>query len=110
MRPFSHRFKREIVSVDVQSLQGSSQFPVLSSQLLVVRRCWFGSCLVPMLPSETLRFRIRASRFAIPQIPESDAPLGFAPGRAKYFYIFFLQHASFPLRISHNVPRLTSRP
>ena len=33
VRYFAHGFKREIVSVDVQGFQGSSQFPILSSQL-----------------------------------------------------------------------------
>src|SRR5258708_7693864 len=54
-----------------------------------------------------ISFRIRASLSRCRQIPESDAPLGAAHGRAKYFYIFFRQHAGFHLRIGHDVRGLT---
>src|SRR5258708_6656050 len=57
-----------------------------------------------------ISFRIRASLSRCRQIPESDAPLGAAHGRAKYFYIFFRQHAGFHLRIGHDVRGLASCP
>jgi hypothetical protein len=52
VRHFAHGFKREIVSVDAQGVQGSSQFPVLSSQFVVGGRS---------LSRVPIAFRIRAS-------------------------------------------------
>ena len=99
LRHFAHRFESEIVSVDVQGLQGSS--PVLSSQFSIfgrspsAARCLF----VTILSAETRSFPIRASHessyqgiaSAMPPSSKIIAPLGAANGRAKHSHVFLRQ-------------------
>ena len=92
LRHFAHRFESEIVSVDVQGLQGSSQFSV--SWLSVVGRSpllvWFtfGS----MLPVKRSRF-VSGHRFSDAASSRISCPLGAAHRGAKHFHIFLRQRA-----------------